>query len=265
MRQVKKIVLLSDENTSKAGLHFFEITKNLLEKKGLQVHNLMVRPMQDIADAIYQFDRIALEIKPDMLIVADFACITMQSPEEEPLYNNMSIPVVHVLFRRPWEYNVFMIWRCNFIDRFYMLVPEDVVHVRNYYPRVRNVRLLREGLFCENARTIWSMEYDESVLEQNYLALPDYMKTIAERWNAIMEQSGDDREEEGLKRCLREIGFACSEAEYLDILYIMRSVFPLYYMKHHGEIKKHDVVMQENIMGEVLEDFLNTDFPVSLL
>ena len=239
--------------------------EKLLEQKGLIVHKLMVRPTEDIADAVYQFDRIDLEIDPDLLIVADFACITMQCPEEEPFYNNMAIPVVHVLFRRPWEYEVFMVWRCNFINRCYCLVPEDVEHIRTYYRRVPNVKKLREGIWDADPRLVCYGEYTREDLEHKYELLPDYMKAIAKRWRAIMEQDEKLSEEEGVKQCLREIGFSCSETEYLDILYMLQSVFPLYELeKHREENGKHFAIQEETLLQQ-LEEFLETDFVVTLL
>lgn len=265
MKQMNKIVLLSDENTSKAGLCFFTSAKTLLEEKGMAVYSLMVRPMEDIADAIYQFDRIDLEIKPDLLIVADFACIKMQSPEEEPLYNSMTIPVVYVLFRRPWEYDVFMIWRCNFINRCYLLIPEDVEHVRTYYSRVPNVKKLREELWMAEPKAVCYEEYEKERLEQNYNALPDFMKTVAKRWDSIMEEKKELTEEEGLKYCLKEIEFTCSDREYLDILYMMQCVFPLYYKERHQ--KEHDGArkIREEVLWQQLEEFLDITFEISLL
>ena len=58
MNQVNKIVLLCDENTSQAGLAFMAFAEKILEKKGLIVHSLMIRPTENIMDAVYQFDRI---------------------------------------------------------------------------------------------------------------------------------------------------------------------------------------------------------------
>ena len=266
MKQVNKIVLLSDENTSKVGLNFIERTEKLLEERGFAVYSLRIRPMQDIADAIYQFDRIDLEIKPDLLIVADFACIKMQCPEEEPFYNNMAIPVVHVLFRRPWEYEVFMIWRCNFINRCYCLVPEDVEHILTYYRRVPNVKKLQEGLWDAEPRAVCYGEHTRQELEEKYELLPDYMKTIAKRWMAIMRRKEGMSEEVGVKQCLQEIGFACNEAEYLDILYMMQSVFPLYYKEcHRNEEGGALFTIQEEIMHRQLEEILQIEFEVTLL
>lgn len=265
MKQVNKIVLLCDENTSQAGLAFMEAAEKILEKKGLIVHSLMIRPTEDIMDAVYQFDRIDLEIAPDLLIVADFACIKMQSPEEEPFYNNMTIPVVHVLFRRPWEYEVFMIWRCNFINRCYCLVPEDVEHIRTYYRRVPNVKKLRDGLWRAEPKAVCYAEYEKEQLEQNYHVLPDYMKTIAKRWRVIMEQNENLSDEEGVRQCLQEIGFTCNESEYLDILYMMRSIFPLYYKEcHQNEGEALSVIQEENLKLQ-MDEFLQVDFEVSLL
>lgn len=263
MKQANKIVLLCDENTSQAGLSFFASAKEILEKKGLIVHSLLLKPTEDIMDAVYQFNRIDLEISPDLLIVADFACIKMQCPEEEPFYNNMTIPVVHVLFRRPWEYEVFMIWRCNFINRCYCLVPEDVEHIRTYYRRVPNVEKLQEGLWCAEPKAVCYAEYKKEQLKQKYDTLPDYMKIIAKRWRGIMERAENLTEEEGVRQCLKEIGFTCNEAEYLDILYMMRNIFPLYYKEQHPE--ETLLAIQEESLKKQLEEFLRVDFEVSLL
>lgn len=265
MKQVNKIVLLCDENTSQAGLAFMASSKEILEKKGLIVHSLIVKPTEDIMDAVYQFNRIDLEISPDLLIVADFACIKMQCPEEEPFYNNMAIPVVHVLFRRPWEYEVFMVWRCNFINRCYCLVPEDVEHIRTYYRRVPNVKRLQEGVWSAEPRAVCYAEHEKEQLERNYNALPDYMKTIAGRWKAIMEREKNLSEEEGVRQCLQEIGFDCNASEYLDILYMMKDIFPLHYREcRQKETEGLPVIQQENLEQQ-LEEFLQTDFEISLL
>ena len=109
MKQINKIVILSDENTTLIGRQFGKLAKKLLQQRKIEVYDLTLNITENIADAVYQFDRIGLEINPDLLIVTDFACIGMQSQEEEPLYNDMTIPVIHVLFRRPWEYHTFMI------------------------------------------------------------------------------------------------------------------------------------------------------------
>ena len=264
MKQINRIVILSDENTTEPGIRFAELAKKLLQQRNVEVYDLKVNITENIADAVYQFDRIGLEIKPDLLMVMDFACIGMQSPEEEPLYNNMSIPVIHVLFRRPWEYHAFMVWRCNFIDRFYTLIPEDVSHIRTYYRRILNVKSLKEGLFAQDVRDVWSMEYDGKLLEQMYVTLPDYVKVLADRWRAVMDQKIVSGEEAALQRCLQEIGFVCSDAEYLDILYMMQSVFLLYHKSHDlGDQEK--IVLQEAVMETVLDEFLNTGFQVSLL
>lgn len=264
MKQINRIVILSDENTTETGIRFAELAKKLLQQRNVEVYDLKVNITENIADAVYQFDRIGLEIKPDLLMVMDFACIGMQSPEEEPLYNNMSIPVIHVVLCRPWEYHAFMVWRCNFIDRFYTLIPEDVSHIRTYYHRILNVKSLQEGLFTQDVRDVWSMEYDGKLLEQMYVTLPDYVKVLAERWKAVMDQKIVSGEEAALQRCLQEIGFICSDAEYLDILYLMQSVFLLYHKSHNpGEQEK--IALQETVMETIPDEFLNTEFQVSLL
>ena len=264
MKQINKIVILSDENTTLIGRQFGKLAKKLLQQRKIEVYDLTLNITENIADAVYQFDRIGLEINPDLLIVTDFACIGMQSQEEEPLYNDMTIPVIHVLFRRPWEYHTFMIWRCNFIDRFYILVPEDVSHVRKYYHKILNVKSLKEDLFGSDVRDIWSMEHDEKILEQIYITLPDYVKVLGERWKAIMDQKKTSGEEDTLQRCLTEIGFVCSDEEYLDILFMMQSVFLLYHKIQHP-VDQKKVVLQEAVMETMLDEFLNTEFQVSLL
>lgn len=266
MNCVKKIALLSDENTTQTGKEFLEYAKGFLEKRDMTVWSLALRLDLDIADAVYQFDRISLEIKPDLLIVADFACIRMQSPEEEPFYNNMTIPVIHLLFRRPWEYDVFMIWRCNFTTRCYCLVPEDVWHIRTFYRRVPKVKRFLAGLWtAEEKMVCYEGQYLPEELYPAYDSLPDYMKTIAKRWMAIMERNELLTDEEGLKQCLQEIGFVCSEEEYLDILYMMRGVFPLYYKEHHQKTSDGVFQIEESVMQQQLDEFIDLDFEISLL
>lgn len=265
MRQINKIVLLSDENTTVVGKDFLEHIQAQLEMNGLQVWRIDVNLKNNLADAIYQFDRISLEIKPELLVVADFACIKMQSPEEEPFYNNMSIPVIHLLFRRPWEYEVFMIWRSNFIDRYYCLVPEDVSYVRVFYQRLPNVKHFWDGLWnAEEKQVCYQGQYRKEELVQAYQELPDYIKTIAKRWAAMMRQNNGLSDAEGLRQCLKEIGFDCSEAEYQDIVYMLRYVFALYnYECHQKGIG--DIHIREDVMRQQMEEFLDLDFEISLL
>lgn len=266
MKSINKIVLLSDEKTSLTGRSFFASMQKQLEERHLKVWNLALSLESDIANAVYQFDRIALEIQPDLLIVADFACIKMQSPEEEPFYNNMTIPVIHLLFRRPWEYDVFMVWRSNFIDRYYLLVSEDVKHIREYYKRVPNITHFEDGLWNQEEKLVcYSGQYTMQQAESIYQNLPGYMKTIAERWCAIMEREPYMADTDGLKQCLREIGFDCSDSEYLDILYMMQGAFSLYYYKKNREMAVEEIQIQTDILQKQIDEFLNLDFKVSLL
>lgn len=266
MKNVTKIVLLSDEKTSRTGRNFFASIQKLMEERHLQVWNLALNLEADIANAVYQFDRIALEIQPDLLIVADFACIKMQSPEEEPFYNNMTIPVIHLLFRRPWEYEVFMIWRCNFIDRYYTLIQEDVNHIRKFYPRIPDVKPFQKGLWNQEEKLVcYSGQYTMQQAESIYQGLPGYMKTIAERWCAIVEREPYMADTDSLQQCLREIGFDCSASEYLDILYMMQGAFSLYYYNKHGEVNMEKIQMQADILQQQIDEFLNLDYKVSLL
>ena len=98
MKEIQKIVLLTDETTSSVGRLFFEKLAGIFRRQGKQVTTLPVRTDQNLAEAVYRFDEIS-RIKPDLLFVADFACIRMQSAEEEPMYNNLGIPTIHILFR----------------------------------------------------------------------------------------------------------------------------------------------------------------------
>ena len=108
------------------------------------------------------------------------------------------------------------------------------------------------------------MEHDEKILEQIYITLPDYVKVLGERWKAIMDQKKTSGEEDTLQRCLTEIGFVCSDEEYLDILFMMQSAFLLYHKIQHP-VDQKKVVLQEAVMETMLDEFLNTEFQVSLL
>lgn len=266
MKKINKIVLLSDEQTSKTGRNFLKDMQKLMEDMHLQVWHLALNLEEQIADAVYQFDRIALEIQPDLLIVADYACIKMQSPEEEPFYNNMTIPVIHLLFRRPWEYDVFMIWRSNFINRHYTIIPEDAEYIREFYPRVPNVKTFLPNLWNQAERMVcYSGQYTKLQIKQCYQNLPAYMKTIAERWRMIMERESYQTDTEAVKQCLKEIGFVYSAAEYQDILYMLQSAFVLHYYERYGEAEAGKIQIHKEIMQEQIEEFLNLDFRISLL
>lgn len=265
MKAINKIVILSDEYTTKIGKQFAKQLQCQFMQRKMEVSYLAVNTTDKLADAIYQFDRIGLELKPDLLIVLDLACVKMQSPEEEPLYNNMTIPLVHVLFRRPWEYEVFMTWRTNFIDRFYVLMPQDIAHVKRYYPRILNVRSLSKEIFSEDVRTVWAMEYEEDAIRKELSALPDYMNVIADKWKAIKNENLQLSEEEALHMCLQGIGFTCNDLEYLNILYLMKSVFILYNIEICKSMEEKNITMQESGIEEQVNDFLKTEFPVSLL
>ena len=55
-----------------------------------------------------------------------------------------------------------------------------------------------------------------------------------------------------------------SEEEYLDILFMMQSVFLLYHKTQHP-VDQEKIVLQEAVMETMLDEFLNTEFQVSLL
>lgn len=264
MRKIKKTVILSDQYTTEIGKKFAKAVQKIMEKRQIEVHIVSVNTEDNIADAVYQFDRINLELKPDLLMVLDLACVKMQSPEEEPLYNNMTIPVVHILFRRPWEYDVFMGWRTNFIDRFYTLIPQDVDHIKKYYGKwILNVKTLRPDLFVQNIRNVWGAEWQEEKLSQEFEALPGYIKTLANQWEHIMVKNQNLNDEAAFRMCLDKIGFECSDAEYLDVLCCVKSMFSLYNKKQNRQVENIEIRMYE--MEKQVDEFLMMDFPVSLL
>lgn len=265
MKQINKVVILQDENITSVGRMLSVLVKKKLDAEKKETNIITVNVTENIADAVYQFDYIQLEIKPDLLIVSDFACIKMQSPEEEPLYNNMTIPVVHILFRRPWEYDVFMVWRTNFTDRFYVLIPEDVAYIKKYYRRLLNVKRLKECLFEQDVREVWAAQYKKEECEGLYSLMPDYMRTLAKNWQIIKMQNQELSDEQVMEKCLSEIGFSCSDEEYLNILYLMRSAILLYYKDEYKDITDDKIRINESVLNDIVEDFLRTDFPVSLL
>lgn len=265
MKEIQKIVLLTDETTSSVGRLFFKSLAIHLEEKGKNITILNIDLNQNVGKAIYQFDEIK-RIQPDLLCVADFACIRMQSAEEQPMYVDMGIPTIHFLFKRPWEYEVFMIWRCDFTTRFYCLLEEDVPYIRTFYPRLLNISALDPALWNMDAKAVcYAMEGSWEELMQAYEELPAYMKTIAGIYEKIKNREMQTGDAQAMQMCLSEISFTCTAAEYMDILYMMRHVFALFYQKQTG-IREYRM---PQIDGEALkrqgEDFLSLDFPVTLL
>lgn len=266
MHKMIKVALLSDNNTSKVGITFFDRLEMCMRKNQIESYHIKVRPDVDIAEAVRQFDRISLEIKPEFLIVADFACVRMQSAEEEPMYNNMGLMLVHLLFRRPWEYEIFLNGRCNFTTRYYCVLYEDMEFIKTYYPRLVNPRCFMKNLWEKEERAVCFAEWENyEYLKQQYQLLPDYMKTIAKYWKGIMDKQPLFTEHEGMQQCLKVIGFTCSEKEYLDILYLMRMVFPIYYMEKKGINYFEQPVLNETMLIEQMQEFLERDFKITLL
>lgn len=265
MKEIRKIILLTDETTSSVGRLFFEKLAGIFRRQGKQVTTLPVRTDQNLAEAVYRFDEIS-RIKPDLLFVADFACIRMQSAEEEPMYNNLGIPTIHILFRRPWEYEVFMIWRCDFTTRIYCLLEEDVPYIRTFYPRLLNVSALDQGLWDMDAKAVcYAKEGAWEELLQAYEGLPAYMKTIAGIYEKIKNRETQIGDAQAMQMCLAEISFTCTAAEYMDILYMMRHVFALFFQKQTGIREYRMPQMDWEALKQQGEEFLLLDFPVTLL
>lgn len=278
MKEVHRVVLLSDDATSRLGLLILEQIKELLYAKGIEVWHQRILLAENVAEAIYQFDRISLELKPDLLIVADFACIKMQSEQEEPFYNNFAIPVVHLLFRRPWEYEAFMVWRCNFTTRLYCLQERDVFFIRTYYPRVPNVLALPDDLFLRgndanalpgssgNWKIAWlysRQDYKEQ--RQVCCQMPEYMRTIHKCWEKELKDDPELYEAEAMEKCLMKLGIDSSREEFLDIMYLMRTIFPCHAYGELGVESVPTVNVRKEVLHRYVVELLNLDFPISLL
>jgi len=262
---MNRIVLLSDDDTSVLGRVFFEKMSEILARNGLEVYKIHISVNENILDAISQFDRISLEIKPDLMFVADFACIRMQSTEEVPMYNLFSFPIVHLLFRRPWEYEIFMNYRCSFITRFYCVLQEDAAYIKKYHDKLLNVDSLDNKLWGTNQKGVCYYGRERSVLKAIYEQAPAYVKTLGMQWKNVMKQNPGISDVEGLRICLHKIGFAYQEAELPGILYMLRDVFPLEYL----ESQKIETCCLPEIDSKAMEQqvniFLDMNFKVSLL
>lgn len=267
MKSIQKVVLLSDDDTSSMAILFLDALEKALTGKGIAVWHQRVLMKQNLSEAVEQFDKIPFIIKPDLLIVADFACIKMQSEQEEPFYNNFEMPVIHLLFRRPWEYGTFMIWRSNFTTRYYCMMQGDVEFVREYYPRLLNVAALDAGIWNCDEKIVSSRNVGskEEVLKQCE-NLPEYLKTIGSLWQKEKQLHPAISDERVLKSCLAQIAFECTQGEFLDILYLMAPVFAGYYLQR-DEVPQEEVKVQEGstAFAQQMDDFLKLDFPVSLL
>lgn len=264
MQKITKIVLLTDEKTSALGRQFMLELELAFKERNLEIVPLDIQMSKDPWKGAAEFDRISGEIRPDMLIVADFACITSKAVEEEPYYSNMSIPVVHILFRRPWEYQEFWIWRWNFTTRCYCMSKEDQNYIAAYYKRILNRRVLPEALWNLPAKTCCYLEaFHSGQLEERLAQEPDYLNVIAKRWQTLAEQ-GTQGDANNLKQCLAEIGFACTEEEYLDVMYLMQDYFAAYYKSRENSINK-TITIDREILTRLAEEFLNLNFPVTLL
>ena len=267
MKSIQKVVLLSDDDTSSVGILFLSALERALTNKRIAVWHQRVLMKQNLPEAVERFDKIPLEIKPDLLIVADFACIKMQSEQEEPFYNNFEMPVIHLLFRRPWEYGTFMIWRSNFTTRYYCVQKEDTQFIRRYYPRLLNVAALDAGVWnCDgeivSGRNVGTKE-EVSIQCGN---LPEYLITIGGLWQKEKQRYPDVSDDRTLENCLAKIGFECTQEEFLDILYLMVSVFASYHLQQDGMPQaKVEVLEGSMAFTQQIDDFLNLDFPVSLL
>ena len=267
MNNIQKIVLLSDDDTSSVGLLFFDALETFLTGQGIAVWHQRILTGQNMLEAVEQFDKIPLEIEPDLLIVADFACIKMQSEIEEPFYNNFEMPVVHLLFRRPWEYETFMIWRSNFTTRYYCILEEDAEFIREYYPRLLNIAALDANIWNCDAKTVLSMNgVTRKEIQTQCENLPEYLKTIGVLWQKEKQLQVKVSDAGALHKCLAKIGFACTQKEFLDILYSMKAVFVWYNLQQNGmQQEKVDVLKDSHDFASQILEFLNLEFPVSLL
>lgn len=264
MRKITKIVLLTDEKTSALGRQFMLELEQVLNEMKLKTVPLDIHIARDLWKGAAEFDRISQEIRPDMLIVADFACITSKSTEEEPYYVNMSIPVIHLLFKRPWEYNEFWIWRWNFTTRCYCMLGEDREYIGAYYKRILNRNVLPETLWNLPAKTCCYLEvFGSGQLKERLAEKPEYLNVIAERWQTLVKQSRQG-DAQTLRQCLREIGFSCTDEEYLDVMYLMQDHFAAYY-KNRDNLECEAVTIDRITLTQLAEEFLEMDFPVTLL
>ncbi len=264
-KTIEKIVLLTDDSTSVIGRRFMDVLASVLQKMGKQVKSLYAGMDQGVEKAINTFDQIA-KPRPDLLIVADFACICMQSSEEEPMYNNLGIPTIHLLFERPWEYRIFMNYRCDFTTRVYCLLKEDVSYIKTFYPSLLNVYALESDIFDMDAHAVcYAKKGTITQLKEKNKAMPEYMKTLENLYEKMKDKEPELSDVDAMRKCLNTIQFTCSISEYMDILYMMRDAFALYYLKKTKQISFEEPQINEASLCQQCEIFLDMDFPVTLL
>lgn len=259
-----KITLLSDEYTGSAGMIFLDALKAVIEENKMEAQRLHVLNKSDIQQAISEFDKISMGSKTDLLIIADFACTNMQSAEEEPMYSEMSIPIVHVLFKRPWEYEVPMVWRSDFTTRCYCMLEEDVSYTMQLCSKILNFRKFVPDMWSTTEKNVCCADWSVAAISETVNNLPDYAKTIRSRWQSI---KADDKYDdvEAMKKCLQEIGFEHTPGEFQEIMYMMSPIFPEWYIKSNGEPDIKALQLDKEKLLQQLTEFMDLDFKISLL
>ena len=264
-REITKIVLLTDDKTSVTGRYFMDTLASVFEAMGKQAARLDAGMDKGVAEAVQQFDEIS-RIRPDLLIVADFACIRMQSAEEEPMYNNNGIPTIHLLFCRPWEYEIFMTFRCDFPTRVYCLLAEDIPYIKSFYPYLLNVYAMAERILDRSAGEVcYAAKGSAGELQNQYDKMPEYMKTLGHFYEQIKEKTPQMPDSLAVQECLKAIQFTCNVSEYMDILYMMQNVFALWYLRCLSKTAYEMPQIRTEALHRQAETFLDMDYPITLL
>lgn len=217
------VVLLTDDNTTAIGKSLFQHLEKIFSTNGYTTYSRNISKSEHGIEILNHFDEIAIDLCPEYLIVADMACIDLQSMEEDPLYNNWTSRITHILFRHPWEYQNALNFRCNFTTEIIASTKSDIDYIREFHSHNINISSL-ENYFDDAIyipTLVWQ-SIDNCV--NDIMSKPQYLKKISTDWLDRIICDNNTPPIVHLKNYLREIGFECTNKEFSEVLSMISSV-----------------------------------------
>lgn len=222
----KTIVLLTDDNTTDIGRCFLHNLEDIFSTNGYTTYFKNISKSMYGIEILNQFDSIANDLRPEFLIVADMACNDLQSMEEDPLYNNWTSKIIHILFRHPWEYRNGLNYRCNFTNEIVTSTKSDAEYIREYHSHNINISSL-EDYFSDAIyipTLVWQ-NLDNCV--NDIMAKPQYLQKISTDWLDRIICDSNTSPINHLKTYFSEINFEYNNKEFSEILSMIGSVIAI--------------------------------------
>lgn len=261
----KKALVVFGE--SKYNMHVYAAQKaaDILQKSGYTVVyvNTLATEDHNILQYFMQNEH------PDYVVTFDCSGFDLELLGDDLFFNSLCCPMAHVLLSSPLDYIEFLGKRMNFVMDFYMQYDSEIEFVKEYFPRVPEVKKYD---FCTGSTVDSNVLRDidilipstycphELIMEQ-INQLPDVFSGICNKLaTECINKPGSDVFKL-LPAILRDIGFNASKEDIVSLMSLVVPVLNYVKMYFVDKIVRNllSCGLCVTVCGEGWENFISSD------